>query len=489
MDIKAIKWYLEKYLEREGFGLGFMTGGVTFCSMLPMRSIPFKVICLIGMDGNSYPRQAKAPDFDLIAKHPRPGDRSARNDDRYLFLEAIISAREKLYISYTGQSCQDNSMMPPSVLVSELMDYINRAFTFPQSDGHDSLVIKHRLQPFSPAYFKGDRTLFSYAEGRLQEARGVLKEKTAPPLLISGALSPPEEELRSINLTQLCRFFGNPARFFLDKRLGIHVEEKSALLEETEPFELAGLEKYSLEQGLLESRMAGRELTGLFPSLKASGKLPHGVPGECAFGAASRKVEAFAQEMAPYLLPRALEPLDLELRIADFTLTGRISSIFQERMVRYRYATIKAKDHLSLWVQHLVLNALQQPGYPTKSMIAGLNSGKWHALEYAPVENSREVLEHLLQEYWNGLVKPLHFFPETSFLYAQLVLQKGKSPEDALRRAEATWTGSDFNRGEGQDPHLQLCFKSSIPIDDEFQRLAEAVFQPLLASQKGVSSQ
>ena len=97
VDIRVIKWHLEKHLEREGFGLGFLTGGVTFCSMLPMRSIPFKVIGLIGMDGDAFPRQPKAPDFDLIARHPEPGDRSPRNDDRYLFLEALISAREKLY--------------------------------------------------------------------------------------------------------------------------------------------------------------------------------------------------------------------------------------------------------------------------------------------------------------------------------------------------------------------------------------------------------
>jgi exodeoxyribonuclease V gamma subunit len=487
VDIRIIKWCLDKYLEREGFGHGFITGGVTFCSMLPMRSIPFKVICLIGMDVNSYPRQSKAPDFDLIAKHPRPGDRSARNDDRYLFLEAIISAREKLYISTTGQSCQDNSTIPPSVLVSELMDYLDRAFKFPHGDGPDSFVIKHRLQPFSPAYFKGDRRLFTYSDGRLKEAGCILKEKTRPPLLISAALSPPEEELRIINITQLCRFYGNPARFLLDKRFGIVLEDKSSLLEETECFELSGLEKYSLEQALVESRLAGRELTGLFSSIKAAGKLPHGVPGECAFKSMSQGVEAFARGMEPYLLRQELVPLDIDLHLSGFTITGRIHSIFQQRMVRYRYARLKAKDHLSLWIHHLILNALQKPGHPRKSMIAGLNFGKWFALEYAPVENSREVLEHLLHEYWNGLVRPLHFFPETSLKYAQLVLQKGKLPEEALLKAESNWSGGDYGRGECEDPHYQLCFKSGSPIDAEFQRISEEIFRPLLACQKEIT--
>jgi exodeoxyribonuclease V gamma subunit len=484
VEIKAISWYLAKYLEREGFGLGFITGGVTFCSMLPMRSIPFKAICLIGMDGNSYPRQTTAPDFDLIARHPRPGDRSARNDDRYLFLEAIISAREKLYISYTGQSCQDNSTIPPSVLVSELLDYVNLAFVLPHDDGPSSLVIKHRLQPFSPAYFKGDRNLFTYSDVRQQEAQCLQKEKTRPPLLISQTLAPPEPEFRIINITQLCRFFGNPARFLLDKRFGIILGDKSSLLEEAESFAVSGLEKYSLEQELLESRMAGREPAALFPSLMASGKLPHGVPGESAFLDMTQEVQDFARQLEPYLLRQELEPLDIDLKIAEFTITGRIPSIFQDRMVRYRYTTIKARDHLSLWIQHLVLNALQKHGYPRRSMIAGLSSRKWVALEYAPVENSREILDDLLEEYWNGLLKPLHFFPEASFQYAQQVLQKDKSPEEALRKAEDTWSGSDFNRGESEDLHYQLCFKSTNPLDAEFQRLSEKIYGPLLASQK-----
>ncbi|MBF0509361.1 MAG: exodeoxyribonuclease V subunit gamma, partial [Deltaproteobacteria bacterium] len=122
VDLGLIKWNLSNYMKNKGFGFGFITGGVTFCSMLPMRSIPFKVICLIGMNGDAFPGQSSPLEFDLIAKNPKPGDRSKRTGDRYLFLETIISARTKLYISYTGQSCQDNSVIPPAMVVSELID-------------------------------------------------------------------------------------------------------------------------------------------------------------------------------------------------------------------------------------------------------------------------------------------------------------------------------------------------------------------------------
>jgi exodeoxyribonuclease V gamma subunit len=191
--------------------------------------------------------------------------------------------------------------------------------------------------------------------------------------------------------------------------------------------------------------------------------------------------------MGPNLVREELEPLDLELHLSGFIITGRIKSIFPERMLRYRYANLKAKDHLSLWIHHLLLNALQKAGYPRKSVIAGMNLGKWHALEYAPVENSLEILDHLLEEYWNGLIKPLHFFPETSLKYAQQLLQKGKPPEEALAGAKLKWLGSDHNRGDSQDPHFQLCFKSHNPIDADFQRLSLKIFRPLLACQREVT--
>lgn len=514
VDIRVIKWHLERQLEREGFGLGFLTGGVTCCSLLPMRSIPFRVICLLGMDGNSFPRQTKAPDFDLMAKHPRPGDRSARNDDRYLFLESLISAREKLYISYTGQSARDNSSIPPSVLVSELLDYVHQAFTFAGGRGGEAhagadaedgvppgaeagaltppaagskdpmrFIIKHRLQPFSAAYFKGARRLFSYSEEWLGTARCLLQEQTPPPPFLAAPLAAPEETLKHLDLARLCRFFVNPARFFLDRRLGMVLDEERTVLDETECFEMDGLEQYALGQTLLAARMAGHDLTGLYPSLKASGMLPHGVPGELAFESTSGEVERFARRVEPYLHEGKLEPLVFELPIADFTLTGSLPSLYRHYLVRYRYATIKAKDLLNLWIPHLVLNLVGNPAYPRESLLMGLDENEWCALTYAPVANSRELLEKLLAIYWSGLSKPLPFFPETSFRYAEQVLRQGAPPEKALAAAEAKWTGN-FHRGEGRDLSYQLCFKAGNPLDAEFERLAVTVFGPLLDCRK-----
>ena len=260
IGLDVIKSYLRSRLEAEGGGSGFLTGGLTFCSMLPMRSIPFKVICLVGMNDSDYPRQVKTLGFDLMAKDPRPGDRSRRNDDRYLFLEALLSARERLYISYVGQSIQDNSVIPPSVLVSELVDYVEQGFEVPAGKILEQVVTRHGLQAFSPAYFKKEKKLLSYSSENFDAAERASQPREAPLPFISKGLPEPGEEWRTIDLEQLTDFYANPARFFLRKRLGMYLGEEGVVLDESEPFDLSGLERYGVEQ-----RVIGKCLERLNP--------------------------------------------------------------------------------------------------------------------------------------------------------------------------------------------------------------------------------
>jgi exodeoxyribonuclease V gamma subunit len=488
IHIKVIKYHMGHSLEREGFGYGFITGGVTFCAMLPMRSIPFKIICLVGMNSDAYPRQSKLLGFDLIAKHPKPGDRSRRNDDRYLFLEAMLSAREKLYISHVGQSIQDNSPIPPSVLVSELMDYIDQGFEIPSREILDQIVRKHRLQAFSPEYFKEDEKLFSYAEENYQAAQWIQEDREPSVPFISQGLSDPEEERKTVDLDDLIRFFDNPARFLLNRRLGIYLEERASILEEREAFEIKALEKYLLEENLVKSRFAGRNLKDLFSPIQASGQLPHGTVGRCIYENLSQGVESFVEKTESHMQGRHLEPLQVDINISGFRLTGRIDAIYPERLLQYRYARVKSRDRLKVWIHHLALNSLRADNYPRISMLVGLDPNKrdepvWAAWEYSSVENSEEILGKILEAYWAGLVKPLHFFPESSWVYAHTRLGKNKPHGDAVEKARSNWMGSDFSRGECEDAYYELCFGNTDPIDSEFQRIAEEVFTPFLAHQ------
>ncbi len=492
IDLRLIKWHLGQHLEKQGFGFGFMAGGITFCAMLPMRSIPFKIICLVGMDGDAYPRQRKALGFDLIARHPRPGDRSRRHDDRYLFLEAVLSARETLYISYVGQSPQDNSQGPPSVLVSELMDYIEQGFEVQATKVLDRIVTKHRLQAFSPEYFKDNGRLFSYSEANCQAAQCLSRAREGPVPFISKGLSEPEEAWKLVDLNDLCRFFGNPAMFLLNKRLGIYLEERASILEEGESFDLKGLEKYLVEENLVGKKFSGCSLKDFLPLIKATGRLPHGAVGECIYEELSHGIDIFVEKTKGYTMSPALGPIEINLDVSHFKVTGTMDAVFPGRLMQYRYARVSPRDRLRLWIHHLVLNSLQADHYPRTSVLAGLHPQRtqpeWTAWEYGPVENSAEILEEILQRYWQGLVKPLHFFPASAWAYVQMLLERNRSRDDALRHARHAWMGSDYKRGECEDVYYQLCFGNADPLDSEFERMAEDIFGALLKCQGEIAA-
>ena len=203
LELEVVRTHLENTLERTHAGGGFISGGVTFCAMLPMRSIPFEVVCLIGMNTAAFPRESTPLGFDLMARFPRPGDRSRRRDDKYLFLEALVSAARVFYISYVGQSVQDNSDIPPSVIVSELIDTIEGSYGIPAVD----LVVRHPLQAYSPRYFDdSDPALFSYSFENFMAAAGAAVSDGPQPFF-KVPLAPPPTEWQTLRLEQLCQFY------------------------------------------------------------------------------------------------------------------------------------------------------------------------------------------------------------------------------------------------------------------------------------------
>jgi exodeoxyribonuclease V gamma subunit len=481
IEFESIRFYMDRRLEKLSFGSGFMTGGVTFCAMLPMRSIPFNVICLLGMNSDVFPRNAQPLTFDLVAKHPRPGDRSRRDDDKYLFLESIISARNKLYISYVGQSIQDNSRIPPSVLVSELLDTIEKGFELPGKNILEHLVTVHRLQAFSPQYFQKDSGLFSYSEENREAAAYLDKNETVPPL-ISGALllTPPEkEELHLLDIETLIRFFSNPIRFMLQQRLGIYLEETAGLVDRREDFELNSLEQYWVGQNLMNARMEGRDLNNYRPVQIAMGQLPHGNVGTFYYNELSHDVERFVSKIESLKDKKIAGPLEARIEMGECVLQARLPEIYDCGLLHARYAKQRAQDLLSAWIYHLVFCEAAPKALPPKSVIIFKNA----ALQFKSVDQHTKILMDLLKLFKAGLEKPLHFFPGSSWEYVQQEQLKSKSKKTALMQARKKWQGSgDYARGESDDPYYNICFKMSDPLDRAFEDVSKAVFGPLLAS-------
>jgi exodeoxyribonuclease V gamma subunit len=477
LHIDIIKAFLHRHAEQRTAGAGFMSGGVTCCEMLPMRSIPFKVICLLGLNHDAYPRPARKLGFDLMARHPRAGDRSRRRDDRYLFLEALLSARQALIISYCGQSIADNAPLPPSVLVSELLDVIEQGFRTQEGTATARLTTHHRLQAFHSTYFCTESSRLSYSEENLHAAIR-LQERRDQPHFIQDPLPGPGQEWKTVDIGELVRFYQNPSRFWIEKRLLTTIPESGDMPADTEAFDLRGLDRYGLEQDLLAGVLAGRRLEELFAVYRAAGRLPHGNVGAGHCKALTRDIETFAARIRPYFQEKPSEFFDVCLDISGFRLTGHIEPYGPDGLFQYRFTDLKAKDHLRMWIQHLVL--LSAARQPVTSKLAGRDE-MWI---YAPAQDVEVLLEGLLSIYWNGLSMPIHFFPDSSFEFASQALLKGKPVADAIRSARRIWYGSEYNRGESEDRYYRRCFENREALDEEFQRLSLIVCEPIFKFRK-----
>ncbi len=477
--LSVVKSTLRNQLNTAESGAGrFLGGGVTCCAMVPMRSIPFPVVCLLGMNDDAYPRPHRPVGFDLLATRFRRGDRSRRQDDRYLFLETLLSARACFYLSYVGQNIRDNSVLPPSVLIAELLDVVDRGFYGADGRASTQLLTRHPLQAFSRRYFVGDARLFSYAGEWVEASRRAGRGERAATALLAGELPEPEPALRTVTLEGLIRFFKNPARWLLRERLGIRVEEGEEALETREPFVLDGLENYQVLGRALELYREDRPAVEIEAVLRAGGALPHGQVGECVFAGARERVVRFAGRLGRVLPRRAAEPLNLELTLGEFRLTGRLTGLTPAGWTGYRLASMKASDYLNLWLHHLASNAVAPVGVAS--------CGHWVAEDrdvvLEPVTNPHETLRTLLDLYWRGTRRLLHFFPKSALAYVEKLGKDGDG-ERALRAAQTEWEGSEYrqSRSEREDGYYQLAFGDTDPLDGEFVELAMAVFEPLFA--------
>jgi exodeoxyribonuclease V gamma subunit len=476
IGLDLLRACLRQSLSSPGGRLRGLAGSVNFASLAPLRAIPFAVVCLIGMNDGAFPHPDRPLSFDLMAQARRRGDRSRRDEDRYLFLEALLSARRVLYVSYVGRSIRDNGVIPPSVLVSELTEYVRQGW----SDGAAGdplavLVTEHPLQAFSPRYFESGERLFSYA-AELCAASAALKSAAEPAPFLPDVLPEAEAEWRQVELSDLIRFYAQPARFLLRQRLGIQLEEGEGLIETREPFLLEGLSAWQLRRRLLDLDLAGAAGPAALELLRARGDLPHGGLGDALVALEQARVAPHAARVREHLPAAPLEPLWVDLSFGDLRLTGWLRGVSAAGLFGYGPGDdIKARDRLSLWIRHLVLNALAPAGVACRSLF--LARGEAFALR--PAAEAHALLGELLNGYWNGLHRPLHFFPRTSHAY--VTAERG----DPLARARREWQGTDFgNEGECEEAYYRLAFRGADPLDGEFTRLAKAVYGPMRAHEE-----
>ena len=456
VDVRSLLGLLEQRLDARLPARGLLARGVTFCQLVPMRSIPFEVVCLLGMNDGAFPRPSTPLSFDRMAEHGkrRAGDRSPRDDDRYMFLEALLCARRRLLISYVGRGIHDNRARPPSVVVGDLLDAIAQGFEpagLPATTGaaarrkalNARLCVEQRLQSFSPRYFNGeDPRHFSYARHAARAAQALLSASRTP--RAPGAVRVTSEPVRELTLDELVRFLGAPVRAFAQRRLGLYLGDELVPPPAREPVELDALEKWQLKEELLRAGLRGEALDALLPALRASGALPLGSVGNVVYRKLCAAIEPLAREARAEQAGEALAPLPVALELGSLRLHGTIGELWSRARVEASASRPGRRFELACFVQHVVLCCqlarTPLPGYPAQSvLLAADKDGKVETTRFATPSQPEPLLRALLALYEAGQSAPLPFEYLVSRAYAEC-LCKGGSEQDAIEKAASKFS-------------------------------------------------
>lgn len=470
--------HISRFLESRSEA-GFLSLGITFCSMVPMRSLPFKMICLLGMNDGDYPRDTRASGFDLISRHPRKGDRARRDDDRYLFLEAIMSAREILYLSYQGHSIRNNEALAPSPLIPDLTDTLAAMTGETPAVLAGRLIESHPLQPFSPQYFLSDRHL---ASSRSDYAKALNHPLTAQPPFFSRPLSNSTPEA-TVNQQRLIRFWRNPVRDWLKQNLGWQPPYNNKPWDAAEPFSLPE-QRNSVTAEYTKALRQNKDFADTSARLNAESRLPAGELGILW----QKQFEAAAKSL-PAVLVRSpkLPPAAYRLTIGSHILEGNLTRLHQHGLIDFQTASPNAPERIELILEHLILNAVR-PADIKNCRSYWLQPANTQTLPEIPQQEAFLLLEKWLDFYLAGQAKPLPFFPKTSLSAADTWL-KNREKEDAAGKAREealkAYHGSKKTPGQKEAPEVDLVFgrAEEQPVDSPlFWHLIEQVLLPTLSA-------
>lgn len=316
----------------------FANGGITFCSLIPMRSIPFKVVALLGLDYDKFPRREQPASFNLMTRQRQRGDRNVKENDKHLFLETVLSAREYLYISYRGQNAKDNSNLPPSALIDELLDYIEAGTEVPEAV-RTQLVTLQPLQSFSHQYAAGKEGLYSYLETAAAPGKPVIQPNKSIDQL----------EFEEIALDDLVRFFKNPFKVYYNKVLGIYYGDEKVLLDDTELFSLDKLQQWELKNRLLNVT----DTDSLQHKLVMTGELPL---KNMAIVAVKQVEEVVMPVRALYdaCTNQAMaQPVAVSIHVGNSVLKGMIDNVFDKKLVQVSWSRNETKYLVEAYIRYL----------------------------------------------------------------------------------------------------------------------------------------
>lgn len=464
------------------------TGDLTVCTLVPMRSVPHRVVCLLGLDDGTFPRQDVSDSDDLLGEAPRVGDRDPRFEDRQLLLDALLAATQALVITYTGRDERTNEDHPPAVPVDELLDVVDR--TVRTRDGRrprEAITTRHPLQEhdprsFEPGRLRPDDVAWSFDPAGLAAARVASGGTQAPPPFLDRELALPEQDM--IELDELVAFLQHPVKEFVRQRLDVTLPTADEQPSEAIPSTLQGLDAWRVGEELLQAWRAGHDLELVVEVVRARGLLP---PGDLA-AADLATVRACIDHIVRLCDRHGIGPgptgsVDVQIRLPDGrTLTGVVLDVAGHQVQAVGYATLAAKHRLAAWARLVAVTATASD-IPWQAVTVGRHSyfkkRRQHRAQAAVLpplapsspERQAAATSHLLRLidlYDRGRRAPIPLYCNTSLKAAEQ-LQANEYPR---RNVDYAWESKNYRRdGEDRDPYHLLVLGRQLPTDELFEGL------------------
>ncbi|GAB2476754.1 exodeoxyribonuclease V subunit gamma [Jatrophihabitans fulvus] len=474
----------------------FRTGTLTVCTLVPMRSVPHRVVCLLGMDDGAFPRQGVVDGDDVLARDPVIGERDVRSEDRQLFLDAICAAEQHLVIAYTGADPRTGVEVPPCVPLGELLDAVDAAAAAPDGGAaRDHVVVRHPLQPFDARNFTpgalGAPVPFSFDTAALAGARAALDDRRPVPALVTAPLpAVPADD--TVELDDLEGFLVAPVKTFLQQRLLVSTWQDDDEPADELPLAMDGLPSWAVGDRLLRNRLRGMSVEACREVELRRGDLPPGRIGERLLQTVGGSVEALLLRCETV---RATPPHSVEIAVPlddGRTLTGTVGGVHGTTLLDVSYSSLGPKQRLRAWVRYLALVA--QSGDATiESRCVGRGGGGARQCVFRGLDRPEAVgvLTDLAGLRDAGLRTPLPFAPKTSWAYADRMLAN-KGDDAALRSAETQWRGRDYPGENAEAAHALVLGASAgfeaftaVPAPDglDFAALAMRVWQRLASAE------
>ena len=479
LPCKTVIRHIRRFLDSESQA-GFLSGGITFCSMVPMRSLPFKMVCLLGLNDGDFPRNTKAAVFDLIAKHPKKGDRARRDDDRYLFLEALISAREMLYLSYIGRDIRNDAEFAPSSLISELLDTIAAMTGKSGRELSEKWVKHHPLQAFSRRYFQKDALSDGLFSTRQDYADALNQPQAEAQPFFLEALSQ-EEPGKTIHQGELISFWRNPVKVWLKKNLSWDQPYLDGAWESAEPFEPQ--HEGRIADAYLDARRKGEDFEDTAIRLNAESLMPVGELG----GLWQKQYQISAKNVDTELIHSNKRPSEpYEESFDDLVLQGTIGNLYECGRIVFLNQKDNAPNRIARLLEHLIFCAIAPKSVESRQTYI-VSLGQTETYAAIGQEVARALLKEWLVYFRIGQNTPLPFFAKTSLAAAE-EYNKKEDWDAALRKAHDVFNGNKMSKGQKEYTEVKLVFGHSeeSPLDEPlFENLVVNLLVPLLTGVAG----